>query len=90
MAERGTASCGGCGRRWDGLSQAHCARCHNHFSSVNNFDAHRRDGGCRPPQTARRDNGQPIFTARQGPHGTTYISYQDPDTPSWYPSKDEE
>lgn len=84
------ASCGGCDRQWDGLRIAHCARCHATFSTANHFDAHRRDGYCRPPSTARRDNGQPIFTAREGPHGTTYIGYQNPDIPNWRLNKDEE
>jgi hypothetical protein len=85
-----TAACGGCDRRWTGTAQAHCGRCHATFSSPRNFDEHRRDGYCRPPSTARRDNGQPIFTARESPYGTTYISYRDPDAPTWYTVKDED
>lgn len=30
-----------CGRTWTGLSEAHCATCHESFSTVANFDAHR-------------------------------------------------
>jgi hypothetical protein len=85
-----TAACGACDRRWTGTAQAHCARCHNHFSSPRNFDEHRRDGYCRPPSTARRDNGEPLFTAREGSYGTTYIGYRDPDAPTWYKPKDED
>lgn len=36
------ASCE-CGREWTGMSEAHCAApgCHESFSTVANFDAHR-------------------------------------------------
>jgi hypothetical protein len=91
MAEgRRLASCGGCDRKWDGTRHAHCARCHASFSSPRTFDMHRSDGYCRPAATMRRDNGQPVFSVKQGPYGITYIAYRDPDVPNWYPSRDEE
>ena len=31
----------GCGRKWSGTNQAHCGICHEHFSTVKNFDAHK-------------------------------------------------
>lgn len=34
------ASCE-CGREWMGMSEAHCAACHESFSTVTNFDDHR-------------------------------------------------
>jgi hypothetical protein len=29
-----------CGRRWEGLVECHCRRCHVHFKSVSSFDQH--------------------------------------------------
>lgn len=29
-----------CGRRWEGLAEAHCPRCHLHFRNVGAFDLH--------------------------------------------------
>lgn len=36
----GGVHCPGCGRRWTGLRECHCRRCHCHFSTVANFDGH--------------------------------------------------
>ena len=44
-------TCGGCDSRWTGLKMAHCASCHHTFSTPANFDAHRRDGECLPPES---------------------------------------
>lgn len=43
-------SCG-CGKRWGGSPDgpAHCSGCHETFSTVGNFDRHRREFACRPP-----------------------------------------
>ena len=38
-----------CGARWTGTNRAHCATCHETFSSVAAFDFHRRGGLCSPP-----------------------------------------
>lgn len=42
-----------CDREWNGLRESHCARCHQHFSTVRNFDRHQRRVGdhviCLPP-----------------------------------------
>lgn len=38
-----------CGARWAGSRTAHCASCHETFSGVTPFDAHRRGGECRTP-----------------------------------------
>lgn len=38
-----------CGARWSGSRTAHCGACHETFSGVAPFDAHRRGGECRPP-----------------------------------------
>lgn len=42
-------SCGRCTKRWGGLKTSHCVACHATFSTVANFDLHRRDGRCVPP-----------------------------------------
>lgn len=42
-------SCRGCTKRWWGLAMAHCPTCHETFSTVGNFDAHRKDGKCHNP-----------------------------------------
>lgn len=34
-------SCGRCESRWTGLNAAHCAACHETFTSVSAFDQHR-------------------------------------------------
>lgn len=38
--------CGGCGREWNALGQAHCSACHEHFNSTAAFDRHRVDFQC--------------------------------------------
>lgn len=44
------ANCNGCTQTWTGLKYAHCASCHETFSTVGNFDRHRRSGVCISPQ----------------------------------------
>jgi hypothetical protein len=39
-----------CGAGWTGERTAHCGGCHATFTTVGNFDKHRRGGlGCREP-----------------------------------------
>ena len=38
-----------CGARWTGLRVAHCSVCHRTFTTVANFDRHRRGGRCVDP-----------------------------------------
>lgn len=38
-----------CGAAWGGLVTSHCGACHHTFTTVGNFDRHRRDGGCLVP-----------------------------------------
>lgn len=40
--------CNGCTARWDGYNTCHCAACHRTFTTIKNFDLHRR-GQCLPP-----------------------------------------
>ena len=41
----------GCGETWSGTTAAHCAAsgCHQTFTTVANFDRHRRGGACQQP-----------------------------------------
>jgi hypothetical protein len=58
------ASCGGCDRTWTGLLICHCAACHETFSCIDHFDAHRaagrgsRPGYCLTPDMIRRTTGR--------------------------------
>lgn len=52
-APPGTASCGKCPRQWAGLRECHCTVCHQQFSTVDGFDAHRINGKCIDPPHAR-------------------------------------
>lgn len=38
-----------CGSSWGGLRTAHCGACHETFTTVGNFDKHRRNGKCAAP-----------------------------------------
>lgn len=38
-----------CGAAWPGNTVCHCSRCHTTFTTAGNFDRHRRDGTCLPP-----------------------------------------
>lgn len=55
--------CGTCGTTWHGLTECHCARCHQHFGSVRGFDEHRvgpdDDRRCADPATLIRADGSP-------------------------------
>jgi len=42
---RDTTRCRDCGRQWESLTQAHCARCHLQFSGPTAFDEHLLDTG---------------------------------------------
>lgn len=54
VPQSGTALCEpGCGRRWTGFNECHCRRCHSHFSTVANFDAHLIDSKCINPLDAK-------------------------------------
>lgn len=43
-------ACAGCSSKWGGLKTAHCARCHETFTTPANFDRHQHYGKCKPPQ----------------------------------------
>lgn len=71
-----------CGRQWTGTSSAHCSVCHEHFSTVKNFDLHgvnRR--GCPDPATltrTRRDGTVvPLLKPVQEVRGVTWVGYSE-------------
>ena len=60
------AMCGGCDTTWAGLSIAHCGACHETFSTVRWFDAHRSQGHCLDPAGLKRGRrgggtGEPLL-----------------------------
>lgn len=70
--QSGTAVCApGCGRRWTGLRECHCRRCHAHFSTVANFDAHLVDGKCIDPLEA--SIGGSKLREKETVWGTIYV-----------------
>lgn len=71
MSDSGLARCGGCDRRWTGLKECHCATCHEHFSTVTNFDAHRVNGRCVKPAKAKI--GGRSLKAVERSHGTVWV-----------------
>ncbi|WP_394620927.1 hypothetical protein JNUCC0626_18075 [Lentzea sp. JNUCC 0626] len=75
-----------CGRTWTGTVSAHCACCHEHFSTPKNFDLHKPkarkpngEPGCRKPavMTRERQDGTvvPLFKATEGVYGTTWVGW---------------
>jgi hypothetical protein len=69
-----------CGRRWDGLAEAHCGAegCHQHFASLSAFEAHRRNGRCIEPALLRVGKGlregEPVLESRESPRGVIWHS----------------
>lgn len=63
-------TCGGCPATWTGLSVAHCAACHETFSGVQLFDAHRsadgERGACIPPAEVQGRGGEQRMFFRDG------------------------
>ncbi len=66
-------SCGGCDRRWNSTSEAHCGTCCRHFSTVANFDRHRVDGRCVDPASLTDRHGQPLLRPVERPGGPTWV-----------------
>lgn len=64
-----------CGREWTGLAQAHCASgCHEHFSTVANFDRHRPGhDGCRNPADLLDKHGKHVFKPSVNRFGVTWV-----------------
>ena len=75
-------SCG-CGRRWDSPTAAHCSHCHEHFSTVKNFDVHEpnRRRGCKRPGdlTRQRQDGRvvPLLKRVERSDGPVWVTFTD-------------
>ena len=54
-------TCEGCDHTWTGLLIAHCAACHETFTTVQGFDRHRDSDHCRRPKFARRSDGLALY-----------------------------
>lgn len=71
-----------CGRKWSGTVSAHCTVCHEHFSTVRNFDLHEPDRkGCKHPSTKTRKKQDgtvvPLLKAVEGVYGVTWVGYSE-------------
>lgn len=63
------ATCGGCDTVWFGQGICHCATCHETFSTIQHFDAHRSQRGergeCLDPGALKvskgKYEGQPLL-----------------------------
>jgi hypothetical protein len=77
--------CNVCGRGWTGLKEAHCASCHESFSTEMNFDRHRTfdvdgDWNTRRCLTAeeigrmRTKAGRPVLVQTERKHGSVWVS----------------
>ncbi len=72
----------GCGRQWSGTVQAHCTVCHEHFSTVNNFDKHEPNRrGCKKPaeMTRKKLDGTvvPVFKGVEERYGVTWVGWSE-------------
>lgn len=65
----------GCGRIWTNDEECHCRRCHRHFSTVRNFDAHQagHTGDCVDPELMFDTKMRPRFRKVGSPWGDIYI-----------------
>lgn len=83
---RGT-HCRDCHRSWRGTAQAHCAGCHEHFSSTSTFDLHL--SYCTgDPQTAHetlreasRKDGTPLLALSDMKDGPTWVRWHSGEHP---------
>lgn len=51
-------SCAGCDKKWGGFAACHCTVCHETFTTVGNFDRHRKTGKCEHPTACGFVQGQ--------------------------------
>lgn len=49
MTASSVGTCARCAARWTGTRSAHCAACHETFTSASGFDRHRVGGACVDP-----------------------------------------
>lgn len=50
-AKAGNVICPRCHNHWGGMNTCHCAGCHETFTGITAFDAHRKAGTCNDPTT---------------------------------------
>jgi hypothetical protein len=74
--------CRTCHRTWTGTSQAHCVKCHHHFSSNSACDRHLTNELCTPPQECRSRDGVPLLGLRKDKYGYTW-SFAGDGSPWW-------
>lgn len=82
---------GGCHRSWTSKVEAHCARCHQHFSADSVADLH--EPYCVPDPTeayervraGRRKDGSPVLATRVRKDGLVWITGHAPgaEPPQW-------
>lgn len=77
-------TCAPCSRTWTGLTEAHCAACHLHFSSPSAFDVHRvtigeDSRGCADPTTQTTKAGHPPLMSVERKSGPVWVPWRDPD-----------
>lgn len=65
----GRSHCRGCHRSWNGLAEAHCVRCHHHFTSGGAADVHWQGANCVDPATVKTKKGEPKLVVHPSPFG---------------------
>lgn len=69
--------CGTCGTTWHGLTECHCATCHEHFGSIDAFDRHRQGPvdtrHCVEPAAVLRKDGKPVLRAADRSGRPTWV-----------------
>jgi hypothetical protein len=68
-----------CHRSWSGFKEAHCAECHQHFSTDTLAERHRIGSRCMSPlelQRLRTDSGKPVFRVTESKNGTIWRNAQ--------------
>ena len=71
----GGTHCRDCHRSWHGRAEAHCVRCHAHFSSGYAADLHLVRGECADPGTLRSRNGNPVLKSVESRLGITWTGW---------------
>jgi hypothetical protein len=70
--------CGRCENRWGGLKTCHCPTCHENFSTVAGFDAHRSGGVCTHPSLLMHEWGEARFKLSDHRLGRIWVRDEDP------------
>lgn len=79
----GKTHCRDCHRTWSGTTQAHCVRCHQHFSCVRAADRHMvfadelDSGYCLHPSDVLNKREEHVLAVRVDVHGPTWHFAED-------------